>query len=92
MIREKIITGLFFTIVGGLVIEAFPEIIQQSVKSESSLGSAKTRPSLDDKAKEFPNEIKRGMLQARAIKSLTSLTGVKIYFMIEATSIIAGSS
>ena len=56
MIREKIITGLFFTIVGGLVIEAFPEIIQQSVKSESSLGSAKTRPSLDDKAKEFPNE------------------------------------
>ena len=56
MIREKIITGLFFTIVGGLVIEAFPEIILQSVESESSLDFAKTRPSFDDKAKEFPNE------------------------------------
>ena len=59
MIREKIITGLFFIIVGGLFIEAFPEIIQQSVNPESSLGSSKTRSSLGDKTRDVADESNR---------------------------------
>ena len=56
MIREKIITGLFFIIVGGLIIEAFPEIIQQNVDPENSSGLIKTGPSADEKTKDIASK------------------------------------